>query len=63
RAEIDRRCDALRLASQSAFEKYGCGTSVSIGVAHTDGGSLDIDSLIYESDAGMYAEKKRHHGA
>ena len=54
---------ALRLAIQSAFEKYGCGTSVSIGVAHTDGGSLDIDSLIYESDAGMYAEKKRHHGA
>lgn len=60
--KVASRCESLEKAVEQAFEKYGCGTAVSIGVVFSDGSTDDVDKLLQKSDVKMYSEKKVHHG-
>ena len=59
-AEVLALCRRMEEAVEEAFREYGCGTTISIGLAYCDG-TVDIDRLIRESDERMYEEKEQHH--
>ncbi len=59
--EIDEKCRKLEDEIKKAFEKYGCGTSVSIGTVFADGSVDDIDKLMQQGDARMYEKKRKNH--
>lgn len=63
RAFIDRRCAEFEAAVTEALREYGQDASISIGVARADGSAEDIDRVLRESDANMYAAKRRRHDA
>ncbi len=58
---IDRQCAAFEAAVADALREYGQNSSVSIGIARTDGSAEDIDRVLKESDQRMYEIKQRHH--
>ena len=53
----------LEEAVKKAFEKYGLGTTISIGIYETDGSGADIDRIISLSDERMYEVKRERHSA
>jgi GGDEF domain-containing protein len=50
-------------AIKDKFSAEGLPVGVSIGTTIYDGGELDIEKLIHESDERMYEIKKKHHEA
>lgn len=59
RAQSDR----LEAAVKQAFEKYGLGTTMSIGIYETDGSGDDIDRIMSLSDERMYEIKRMRHAS
>ena len=59
--ELTGRCRVLEEKVLKAFEKYGLGTAISIGIYETDGSAADIDAVIRQGDRKMYEIKKLHH--
>jgi len=60
---LRERSNEFEDAVRKAFEKYGLGTTISIGIYETDGSGDDIDRIISLSDERMYEVKKLRHAA
>ena len=58
---LEEQCRMLEAAVRDAFEQYGFGTGISIGLSQSSGASEDIDSIFRKSDEMMYEVKSRHH--
>ena len=56
--ELTDRSDTLVKRLEEEFSYMGLGVSLSIGMAHTDGGINDVDDFLHESDQMMYKVKQ-----
>ena len=61
--ELAAHCKNLETDIREAFEKYGFGTGISIGVSESSDAPDDIDNIFRKSDEKMYEIKKKHHDA
>ena len=57
--ELTRRSDKLVEILEKEFAPMGLGVSLSIGMAHAEGGLKDVDAFINESDEMMYDVKQK----
>ena len=57
--ELNRRSENLTIKLEKEYEPLELGVSISIGMAHAEGGIDDVDAFINESDEMMYEVKQK----
>ena len=57
--ELNRRSEELTAGLEKEYAPMKLGVSISIGMAHADGGIEDVDAFINESDEMMYEVKQK----